>query len=419
MMGDIQAKILSNATEEEIEELLKQNLCAQLPFDFLKQACSDMITENVPQIIDMVFNSYDLKQLCSVVDLCPGDRSILIKQKLIKTFSNHVSMQQLSPAKKVNDGDICADCQNMMGDIQAKILSNATEEEIEELLKQNLCAQLPFDFLKQACSDMITENLPQIIDMVFNSYDLKELCSVVDLCPGDRHILIKLKLKKTPLYKAVSNLKTGIPCQICVATLTELRQEDMDPNNQLKIMSFIEGHLCSYLGPYKDQCVATISEYGPEIFQLIADNLDPDVTCDALFECSNKLCKKTTIKHEKDNSIRILMEKMLSRSNVHHVKGGFKCQICKQVIQELHKLLLNNATKEALVEELEKVCTVLPEPYQDQCDATVEMYGNEIVDLVIEELDPERTCIAIDMCSSNMPQRKLFNKNRGPLYDSA
>jgi len=523
-MDDVQNKITSNSTEEEIAELIKLNLCSQLPYDFLKDACNNMVTAYLPEIVEMVFDSQDLKSLCIIVDLCEGDRKILIKLKLkksplFKSLSNlksgipcqicqtaidelrtededpnvqlkimkylednlckflgpykqqcidtinqygpeimqvlateldsnaicsalglctdtlrhnsknkheknnliskfsHSQLTKLTlPLVKPSDVDLCADCEKLMDDVQNKITSNSTEEEIAELIKLNLCSQLPYDFLKDACNNMVTAYLPEIVEMVFDSQDLKSLCIIVDLCEGDRKILIKLKLKKSPLFKSLSNLKSGIPCQICQTAIDELRTEDEDPNVQLKIMKYLEDNLCKFLGPYKQQCIDTINQYGPEIMQVLATELDSNAICSALGLCTDTLRHNSKNKHEKINLISKFSHSQLTKkmpTSEYHLKvNGFECIICKELMKEVQSLIRNNDTIRFIIEEVqEELCERLPGPYFEQCKDFLDLYGEVLLDMLIQQVDVGQLCTKIGYCSSKMGQVKSLIPN--------
>lgn len=64
-----------------------------------------------------------------------------------------------------------------------------------------------------------------------------------------------------------------------------------------------------------------------------------------------------------------------------------------------------------MTEELEKVCYVLPKTLQDQCKAFVEIYGKEIIDMLLEETNPKLVCSMLKCCTDNvLPAGKNLEK---------
>ena len=50
---------------------------------------------------------------------------------------------------------------------------------------------------------------------------------------------------------------------------------------------------------------------------------------------------------------------------------------------------------------LEKVCSILPSTVKAECDDFVKTYAPMIVQLLVQELDPEQVCTVIGLCSQN------------------
>lgn len=48
---------------------------------------------------------------------------------------------------------------------------------------------------------------------------------------------------------------------------------------------------------------------------------------------------------------------------------------------------------------LEKVCNIIPEAYRQQCDSLVQQYGPLIVQLLKAELDPDKVCAELKLCT--------------------
>jgi saposin len=67
---------------------------------------------------------------------------------------------------------------------------------------------------------------------------------------------------------------------------------------------------------------------------------------------------------------------------------------------ELKKLIGDNATEEEVMLALEKVCSILPKTVVEACTSFVDVYGKAIIELLLQELDPEQVCTQIGLCGS-------------------
>ena len=104
-------------------------------------------------------------------------------------------------------------------------------------------------------------------------------------------------------------------------------------------------------------------EYSEKLIELIAQNLTPELICQALSLCPDP---KPT---------------------------GEGCMLCEFAITQLDKLLANETNEAEIEKALEKLCNYLPSKYANQCDAFVETYTALIIDLISKSLSPEEVFI--------------------------
>ena len=86
-------------------------------------------------------------------------------------------------------------------------------------------------------------------------------------------------------------------------------------------------------------------------------------------------------------------------SPTHHREGP-ACALCKTIIKELFQFVRDNRTEANIILGLNKVCEVIYNPGEnrDQCESMVKAYTKEIIQLMIEETDPEMICMLLEQC---------------------
>eukprot|EP00057_Strongylocentrotus_purpuratus_P021219 XP_011675693.1 PREDICTED: proactivator polypeptide [Strongylocentrotus purpuratus] len=82
-------------------------------------------------------------------------------------------------------------------------------------------------------------------------------------------------------------------------------------------------------------------------------------------------------------------------------------------VGELETILSSNKTKEEIKQEVEKLlCGNLPSPINTQCLSFMEIYGDVLVQLLIEQLDPSSVCAEVGLCDASKHQ---LNTRMPPL----
>lgn len=62
--------------------------------------------------------------------------------------------------------------------------------------------------------------------------------------------------------------------------------------------------------------------------------------------------------------------------------------------------------QEEIVHEMEVVCRLFPESVKDQCKDFIEVYGQAVIDMLLEATNPEAVCVMLKCCAaSKLPQQ--------------
>ncbi|CAH1795464.1 unnamed protein product [Owenia fusiformis] len=380
--------MLQNQEDQKIIIAYMQKACAVIPVKSLADECDTTVTTYFPEIAGMLAEAIDPVAICGAMNLCP-------------TLQNTVVVDKTKPISKKPTADVqttdCADCKKFLGDVQAKITSNETKEEIKNYIDQALCQNM--GALETLCDQVIEKYLDQVLELLASEVDPALICNAIGFCPAvTKQSLIKALLMKTPLHKSLKAAPSEY-CLLCHTVFEYLQVMERSKATQEEIEQFIETSLCSKLGQYAAECNQTVEQYAPLLFELISSELDPNEICKMIGFCQTS---KMTVPLMLGGEVKpVSITRMTQKPKQVKVKSSTTCVMCEFVLREVDSLLKKNASEQEIVAALDKVCRILPSTISDECKDFVDQYGPAVIDLLAQELDPSMVCSTIGLCSSS------------------
>lgn len=74
------------------------------------------------------------------------------------------------------------------------------------------------------------------------------------------------------------------------------------------------------------------------------------------------------------------------------------CELCLLVLKELENILPTERTKDLILKELNRICSVVPEKYSEKCKELVKDEGAMIIDMILNQLGPNAICFGLKLC---------------------
>ncbi|XP_075921697.1 prosaposin isoform X3 [Petromyzon marinus] len=374
--------MLGSATEAQLKAYL-ESACSMMSDPGLISECRKLVDNYLDNVLDMLKHQMDPSVVCTALTVCKTQQSV--NEHRISTNDIPVPevpiLEMLEEKLKKGNGDVCHDCVAFLKDVQDLIKKNRSYADalIDAVSKQ--CDMLGPD-MSDVCKQYVSAYADQIVQMFMGSSP-EVLCSGVGICSKAKHspllsLTPALSIKQS---RVPSSLKGGPNCVICEFVMEKLDELIGNNKSEAKIVKDLElvcSHLPSTIG---GECKEFVDTYGRAAIELLVQELDAGTVCTFLGLC-------------KSEARRLALARVMPAK----LDGGTFCEACKMLVSYLDSILGQNATKEQIEQALETVCSFLPDAFQQQCDSLVEQYGELLVQLLEQALDPDFVCNKLGAC---------------------
>jgi len=435
IVGDVRKYVQEQKTRAEISQFMT-SACGIIPQQKIADECKYVVQFMIEEFIQLVVAELDPQMICSLMGICSGLEDSVVHSPISSPadeLPTPVKDKKLRPLVGVHAEPICSDCKKFFTDIKTMLTSNHTETEVETMIDDAVCSLL--GSMEEECKSLVHEFLPEIMEYISNYYDPNVICSSLGVCASldkAKNLLLFARLRKLPLYRA-DKLSSPGSCVLCETVMMELQTLDRDPAVQANVLSALKTQFCERLGSLKVACVQAVDSYGPELFELLATELDPKTRCSSLGFCSTALPNEAAAASKPMLSLtpsKKASQPMMSLTpSKPAIQPAMKltpakpalqptdltdavklslgvspqCVLCEFIMKELKSLIGDNATEAEIMAGLEKVCSYLPKAVQNACTSFVDVYGPAIIELLLQELDPEQVCTELGLCGSKSP----------------
>ncbi|XP_072347986.1 prosaposin isoform X4 [Scyliorhinus torazame] len=260
---------------------------------------------------------------------------------------------------------------------------NATEEELRGYL-QAACELLPSPSLTSECNELVDNYLPIILDILKGELENPEvMCSAMHLCQSlqenlaEKNILSN-EIPEVGMSKLTPPFIANVPLLLYPQQLTKPKGND-----------------------------------------------------DVCLDCTQFITEIQTAAKDKASVFEELVAQLKQQCNLGAgltqlrspgpVASSQGCVICEFAMRQIENLLQQNRTEEMIVNAVEKVCSILPTTVKSECRDFVEQYGQAVVELLAQELDPAFVCTAIGLCKKTervaIEKVKPKQQKAGPLCE--
>ncbi|KAM6347255.1 prosaposin isoform 2-T2 [Alca torda] len=325
--------------------------------------------------------------------------------------------------------DLCKELVTVVGKV---LKDNGTEDEIRAYLEKT-CEFLPDQGLVSECKEIVDSYLPSIMDMIKEELDKPEVvCSALSLCQPLQKHLAAMKLQKQLQSNKIPELDfselaspfmanvplllypqdkpkqkskgSGDVCQDCIRLVTDVQEAVRTNSSFVKSLVAHAKEECDRLGPgMSDMCKSYISEYSDLAIQMMM-HMQPKDICAMVGFCPSmkSVPLQTLVPAQVVHEVKM---ETVEKASVQE-KTFSVCEICETMVKEVTGLLESNKTEEEIVHEMEVVCYLLPGSVKDQCKDFIDVYGQALIDMLLEATNPEAVCVMLKCCAANKPPQQ-------------
>lgn len=371
----IQDTITNPVTEEKVKDFLGK-VCTKIPSS-IKTECQEFIDTYGDAVVAILVQEIDPSQVCPMIHICPSEALLNIWEKIPKKFI----------IKNEQDKPSCPLCLLAVSQIYNVIKDNKTQANIEAELDK-LCSHLPHSLTDQ-CKDFVSSYSKELVEMLLADLSPQEVCDYLHLCdpqkdPGPNNINIKKdqeiitnEIPEYPLHIPVQSMNT-LDDGVCIICEFIMQYVDKAIGNQKtrdkieKAVHSVCNHLPKTVGK---ECNEFVDEYADALISILSEDVTPKEACTVL-----GLCKVSMIQIQESVS---------------------ECALCRAIISQIDKLLSGSKVDAEIEEVIKKVCKYLPTNEQDKCNKMVGIYGQSIINMLKGNVDSEKMCNKMALCSSN------------------
>jgi len=372
---------------EKVLKFIEQNLCKRL--GSYSKTCADYVAVDGEQIIQFLEDELEPAFICAELGICMNTQIKVARE-------NPLNLRAKNPST-------CTQCQLTMEHV--KQMENGFE--IMNYIKNNFCMKNgDMKYLCSSTMDAHSEIILAIIEQDIKSHQLCEIfavCSIEEIQPETHDLFYNID-KPNTVAKVVSNNNNCMICQFLIKLLDQYIYKD---STEDEIREGLE-KVCSVAFPsqYKDECRQFVDTYTNTIIFLIAKKIPAEYICETIGACSKTTQINEFLKqYDLNDTKKVLIGAEEKIINKMPKTNKAECVLCEFAITLLSKTIKQNATQKELMDDLRYVCNKeIPASIRDQCNQFVDNYGEQVIEQIINELDPVQICTQINLC----PAKKLF-----------
>jgi saposin len=344
-------------------------ICHYIPIRQWENSCVKIAEEDAASVIKMIESKMDPDAVCSNIFLCNNDELI-----------SPLDIPKKSPPK-------CSQC-NAVAKLLEDNWTNSNQDFVLERML-GVCGEL--SSYSDSCTTIVMTYFDDIYSFMRKNMKAKEVCSYS--CSTQ---------KKSGIVDIVPAFDdTSITCELCQQLFVHLSEVLLINTSEIEFRNMLLG-FCHEMGNFNSQCVSIVDEYHETIYEFLKDNLNANKTCVAAGICKVEksnfaMPRQPLLLNEMYPLPKTVVEMKLDPS-LNLKKNGTLCATCESFIHLIHEVLEKQTFDDEILNETKKLCSRLPENIRPECLSMVDLYGDAVIALWSQSMNPNEICPMLKLC---------------------
>lgn len=324
-------------------------------------------------------------------------------------------------------GAWCTMCEYILHFVQEELSDANNEEQIKKTVLST-CGKMPKSIAPE-CRNFVELYGDAIIALLIQEVDPATVCPQLKICPSNIGRETEVFAPNTVEIQVHSEASKKASCPLCLLAVEQAQQVIQNDKTIGKIKQVLE-QLCSHLNnKLKMECNDFIETYSKELIDLLMKDFTPQEICVYLNLCSDKRPdlsnfgismviknnkeQELTTNEIRDNTIDGIMISSHPRLELHNTP---ECLLCQEIVKQVEKNVVDKNSKIEIKKALEKACIKVPKKARSKCEDYVKKHGDQIAELIIEELSPKEICRDIQLCVAELGRSEIDHGNHSLIF---
>lgn len=435
MVQQARDQLKSNQTQEDLRAVFEGS-CKLIHVKPIVTECIKLVDQFIPDLVETLASQMNPSVVCSVAGLCNSAHIDMLLHEYQEQQSENMKVKSVSLEKDELEPDECSKCFTIATHMEHNLKYMSQDKVLEQML--HICGEL--NSFSDACSSIILTNFNTIYSHLRTNFNAQNVCHLSGQCADKFHkhedgTVKPMNVEVRPL-SSVGIVEVGddLPCKLCEQLVNHLRDLLVANTTEAEFHAILQG-ICKQTKSFASECDAIVNEYYPEIYAYLVNKLSTDAICQISGICINGGKKaigsiaplipvdageigvrifsnsKTNAKSN-DKHYNTEAEEMQLPLKKYHVsfnglqtspagaEGTKTCALCEYILHFVQEAITNPITEKKVKEVITKICIKLPNSIENECQQFVDTFGDAVVALLAQEIDPSQVCPMIHVCPS-------------------
>ncbi|EGI61549.1 PREDICTED: proactivator polypeptide-like [Acromyrmex echinatior] len=433
MVKQARDQLESNQTQQDLKDVFEGS-CKLIHIKSIVDECIKIVDQFIPELVETLASQMNPSVVCSVAGLCNNAHI----DKLLTEYQTSIKKDETKLIVLKNDElepDECTKCYTIAKYMENKL--HRTPQNTMLLQFLNICGQL--SSYSDSCSAIVMKHFDVIYNHLQDNFNADNICHLSGQCSSKYHKHENSTVPQveiTPLSSVgMVEVEDDLPCKLCEQLVGHLKDLLVANTTEIEFKEILLG-ICKQTKSFADECKAIIEEYYVQIYEYLTKGLNSNVICQMSGICPNldktvqgpiwplvpievanvgmKVMEKiqprkgieVTIGKEYPKSeaeeMQLPLERLMPLPLVQSesVNGKKACTFCEYLLHYIQDAITNPVTEEKMKEVLGKICTKIPSFIEGECEQFVNTYGDAVVAILVQEIDPSQVCPMLHICPS-------------------